>query len=80
MKCREAIDDVRTGELNLPWEQRRRCLFCGRRDIRHRGGVSPVRAQAWNLGTCRLDAKGDVQADIPQGPEYRCGAQGRNDP
>ena len=27
MKCRESIDDVRTGELNLPWDQRRRCLF-----------------------------------------------------
>ena len=27
MKCRETIDDVKTGELNLPWDQHRRCLF-----------------------------------------------------
>ena len=27
MKCRESIDDVKTGELNLPRDQRRRCLF-----------------------------------------------------
>lgn len=27
MKYRETIVDVKTGELNLPWDQRRRCLF-----------------------------------------------------
>ena len=27
MKCREAIDDVKTGELNLPRDQCRRCLY-----------------------------------------------------
>ncbi|ETW93950.1 MAG: hypothetical protein ETSY1_36980 [Candidatus Entotheonella factor] len=25
----------------------------------------------WNLGTCRLDVKGAVQVEDPQGPEYR---------
>ena len=26
-KCRENLSDVKTGELKLPWEQRRRCLL-----------------------------------------------------
>jgi len=48
--------------------------------IRPKGGASPVQAQARNLGTCRLDVKGDTQGEAPQGFEYRCEAQGRNDP
>lgn len=27
MKCRENIDDVRTGEVKLPWDQCGRCLY-----------------------------------------------------
>jgi len=42
--------------------------------------VSPFLARACNLGTCRLDVKGDVQVEDPQGPEYRCEAQGRINP
>jgi hypothetical protein len=34
----------------------------------------------WNVGTWRADAKGAAQAEAPQEPEYRCGAQGRIDP
>ena len=37
------------------------------------------RARVRNPGTCRLDAKGAIQAAEPQGSEYRCEAQGRND-
>ncbi len=48
------------------------------RGIRRLGGVSPTQARAWNLRTCRLDGKGEVQVVAPQGPEYRCEAQGRN--
>jgi len=39
--------------------------------------VSPFQARVRNLGTCRLDVKGAVQVEDPQGPEYRCEAQGR---
>ena len=45
--------------------------------VRRKGGVSPFQARVRNLGTCRLDAKGAVQVEEPQGPEYRCEAQGR---
>ena len=30
-----------------------------------------IRALVWNVGTYRLDAKGAIQAEIPQGSEYR---------
>jgi hypothetical protein len=35
--------------------------------IRHRGGVNLDQALVWNVGTCRLDAKGEIQGDDPQG-------------
>jgi len=34
-------------------------------------------ALVWNVGTLRLDAKGDLQVADPLGAEYRCRAQGR---
>jgi len=39
-----------------------------------------IQAFVWNMGTCRLDAKGDTQVEVPQELEYRCKAQGRNNP
>ena len=33
--------------------------------LRHGGGASPDQAFTWNLGTCRCDAKGDVQMGSP---------------
>jgi hypothetical protein len=33
--------------------------------LRHEGGASPDQAFTWNLGTCRCDAKGDVQMGSP---------------
>lgn len=35
--------------------------------IRHRGGVTLDQALVWNVGTCRLDAKEEIQGDEPQG-------------
>jgi hypothetical protein len=32
---------------------------------RHEGGVSPVQALVWNVGTHRLDAKGELQVVDP---------------
>jgi hypothetical protein len=43
--------------------------------IRHRGGVTIVLALVWNLGICRFDVKGAVQAETLQELEYRCEAQ-----
>jgi hypothetical protein len=36
-------------------------------DTRHRGGVTLDQALVWNVGTCRLDAKEEIQGDEPQG-------------
>jgi len=35
--------------------------------IRHRGGVTLDQALMRNVGTCRLDAKGEIQVDEPRG-------------
>jgi hypothetical protein len=39
-----------------------------------------IRALVRNVGTCRLDAKGAIQAETPQGSEYRGEAQGQSHP
>ena len=36
-------------------------------DIRHKGGVTLNQAFVWNVGTCRLDVKRDVQGRNPEG-------------
>lgn len=41
-------------------------------DIRHRGSVTIAQALVWNLGICRFDVKGVVQAENLQELEYRC--------
>ena len=80
MKCRKHRNDVKTGGESLTREQSgRRPVYCPL-GVRHEGGVSLILAQVWNLGTCRLDAKGAIQAEIPQESEYRCEAQGRSNP
>ena len=35
-------------------------------DIRHKGGVTLPQAFVWNVGTCRLDVKRDVQGRTPE--------------
>jgi hypothetical protein len=34
---------------------------------RHRGGVTLDRALVWNVGTCRLDEKGEIQGEALRG-------------
>lgn len=34
---------------------------------RHRGGVNLDQAVVWNVGTFRLDAKGEIQVEDPRG-------------
>ena len=34
---------------------------------RHKGGVTLHQALVWNVGTCRLDVKGEIQGADPQG-------------
>ncbi len=35
--------------------------------IRHKGGVTLDQALVWNVGTCRLDVKGEIQGEVPRG-------------
>jgi len=39
-----------------------------------------VQALVWNVGTCRLDVKGEAQVEILREPEYQYKAQGRMAP
>src|SRR6516225_12135910 len=61
MKGRKGIVDV---ETEVMWSSRDK-LGPGPSDIRLEGGVTPRQAFARNVGTCRLDAKGNVQIGGP---------------
>ena len=65
MTCRNTTDGVRTGEECRPWDKFGRILETGPCGTRLVGGVSPYQALVWNVGTCRPDAKGDVQVEAP---------------
>jgi hypothetical protein len=63
------MDDVETGGVSLLRDK-----SGGRPDfwlggIRHGGGVTSVQARMRNLGTCRSDAKGEVQVGSPHEDE-----------
>ena len=63
------MDDVKTGGSSLLRDK-----LGGRPDfwlsgIRHGGGVTSVQARVRNLGTCRPDAKGEVQVGSPHEDE-----------
>lgn len=65
MTCRKRMDDAKTEGVSLPWDQSggRPEFWPG--GIRHGGGVTSILAHVWNLGTCRSDAKGEVQVGGP---------------
>jgi hypothetical protein len=65
MMCRKRIDDVKTGGMSLTRDESGGWPDCRPDGIRHEGGVTPHLAFAWNVGTCRLDAKGDIQMGSP---------------
>ena len=63
------MDDVKTGGVSLLRDK-----LGGRPDfwlsgIRHGGGVTSILARVRNLGTCRSDAKGEVQVGSPHEDE-----------
>ena len=65
MKCRKRKDVIETGLQSLARNKaRRKPVDCPSGD-RHEGGVSPAQALMWNVGTCRLDAKGELQVVDP---------------
>ena len=78
--CRKQLDVIETGRENVArdtaWGMPADCPS----DDRHKGGVSPTQALVWNVGTWRLDAKGEAQVVAPQVREYQCETQGRTTP
>jgi hypothetical protein len=71
MTCRKRIDDVKTGGKSLPRDKSGRRPDCCPDGIRHEGGVKLSQAFAWNMGTCRPDAKGEIQAGGPRKDDDR---------
>ena len=63
MTCRKRIDDVETGGMSLTRDKSGRCPDFGHR---HGGGVTLDQALARNVGTCRPDAKGEIQTGGPR--------------
>ena len=67
IKCRKRRNDVKTGKESLARDKpRRRPVYC-LGGVRHRGGVTLIQAFVWNVGTCRLDGKGETQVEDPLG-------------
>ena len=67
--CRKRIGDVETGGKSLTRDKSGGWPDCGPDGIRHEGGVTLNWALAWNVGTCRPDAKGEVQMGGPHEDE-----------
>ncbi len=63
--CRKRKDVVETRLQLLAWDRTRRMPADCPSDDRHKGGVSPAQALVRNVGTYRLDAKGDLPVVDP---------------
>ena len=65
MKCRKGMDVTEPGLLCRARDEARGVpADCSSGD-RHEGGVSPAQALVRNVGTYRLDAKGELQVVDP---------------
>ncbi len=77
MKCRKRMDDVKTGRQSLTREESGGCPDYCPDGIRHEGGVTLQLAFARNVGTCRPDAKGEIQVGGPyEGESTEAGHRG----
>ena len=65
--CRKRRDVIETRLQSLAWDEAREVPVYGPSGDRHEGGASPVQALVRNVGTCRLDAKGEIQGEAPRG-------------
>lgn len=66
-KCRKRRDVIETRLQSLAWEEARGMPADCPSGDRHKGGVSPAQALVRNVGTCCLDAKGEIQVEDPRG-------------
>ena len=65
--CRKRRDVIETGPQLLVRDKTRAMPADGSSGDRHEDGVSPAQARVRNVGTCGLDAKGEIQVEDPQG-------------
>lgn len=63
--CRKRRDVIETGFQLLARDGVREMPADCPSDDRHEDGVSPAQALVWNVGTCGLDVKGDLQVVDP---------------
>lgn len=70
MNHRPRVESVRTvskpGRVVIPGRVRREPAAWPD-GTRHRGGVTLDQALVWNVGTCRPDAKGEIQGTDSRG-------------
>jgi hypothetical protein len=66
MTCRKTLSDVETGIETLSREAGGEVPVYGPTGVRHEGGVILIQAWVRNVGTCRLDAKGDAPVGSPR--------------
>lgn len=64
-KCRKRTEDVKTGRMWLARDKLEMHLVYCFNGIRHKGGVNCIEALTRNIGTCRSDAKGEIQMETP---------------
>jgi hypothetical protein len=67
MTCRKRRDVTETRLQSLAWDRTRRRRADCPSGGRHEDGVSPAQARVRNVGTWRLDAKGEIQVEDPRG-------------
>jgi hypothetical protein len=65
--CRKRRDVIETRLQLLAWDRARGAPADCPSGDRHEDGVSPAQALVRNVGTCRLDAKGEIQVEDPRG-------------
>jgi hypothetical protein len=65
--CRKRRDAIETGLLLLVRDKARKMPADWPSDDRHKDGVIPVQGLVRNMGTYRLDGKGEIQVEDPQG-------------
>jgi hypothetical protein len=65
MMCRKRMEVIETGLQLLARDEARGVPADCSSDDRHEDGVSPAQALVRNVGTCSLDAKGDLQVVDP---------------
>jgi hypothetical protein len=63
LRCRNELDDVKTGGLTIFQEEFKRDPVYCLNGIRRKGSANLIQALERNVGTCRPDDKGEIQVE-----------------